>query len=521
MDAPFTAPTSADPPSVFLRYQQELMETVSAETLIAVEKSRRTGYSWAAAAIATLFAAKRRDQGGMNVYYMGYNLEMAREFIGYVAEWAKAIDPAASAVGDYLFPDPDKPDATIQAFRITFASGFKVVALPSVARALRGMQGLVILDEAAFHDDLDEVLKAALALLIWGGKVLVISTHDSEGNPFNALLEEIRGGKRPGKVLRCTFDDALADGLYKRICYVQGKPWSPEAEAAWRAQIVKQYGDAADEELFCIPRKGGGSYFNMLLVEAAASDLIPVLRLTLPPSFAELPEHLRRAEIDDWIGDQLDPVLRTLVARDPSVFGFDFGRHADLSVFWPTQIRPNLSLATPFTLEMRQVPFEQQKQVLWHAIRRLPRFRAGKMDAGGNGAWLAEVTWQKFGAAIEQVKFSADWYRDNMPPLKAAFEERAFSVPLDRETLDDLRLVRTVGGIARVPDLRRKEAGQQVTRHGDAAIAAALAHAASRADPVDYGYQPVASDPTGPRGRDDDDFDDDAVGTAAQIRRSW
>lgn len=522
MDAPFAkTPTSADPPSVFLTYQQELMETVSRESLIAVEKSRRTGYSWAAAAVATLFAAKRRAEGGMNVYYMGYNLEMAREFIGYVADWAKAIDPAASEIGDEMFPDPDKPEATIQAFRITFASGFKVVALPSVARALRGMQGLVILDEAAFHDDLEEVLKAALALLIWGGKVLVISTHDGEANPFNLLLEEIRGGKKPGKVLRCTFDDALRDGLYRRICYVQGKEWTPEAEAAWCEQIIKQYGDAADEELFCIPRKGSGSYLNMALVEAGSSDMIPVLRLTLPPSFAELKEHIRKAEIDDWIAEHLDPVLDNLVESDPSVFGFDFGRHADLSVFWPGQIRPNLNFSTPFTLEMRQVPFENQKQVLWHIIPRLPRFRAGKMDAGGNGAWLAEVTWQKFGAVIEQVKFSVDWYRENMPPLKVAFEEVAFSVPRDRETLDDLRLVRTVGGVARIPDLRRKEAGQQVTRHGDAAIAAALAHAAARADHIDYGYIPAAADPTGPRGRDDDRDDDDAIGTAARIKGAW
>ena len=80
----------------------------------------------------------------------------------------------------------------VQAFRLKFASGFKIVALPSVPRALRGKQGLVIIDEAAFHKDLAEVLKAAVALLMWGGQVVVVSTHDGSANPFNLLLDDIR-----------------------------------------------------------------------------------------------------------------------------------------------------------------------------------------------------------------------------------------------------------------------------------------------------------------------------------------
>ena len=35
-----------------------------------------------------------------------------------------------------------------------------------------------MIDEAAFHDDLPELLKAALAFTMWGGVVRVISTHN-------------------------------------------------------------------------------------------------------------------------------------------------------------------------------------------------------------------------------------------------------------------------------------------------------------------------------------------------------
>lgn len=239
-------------PAVFLPYQQELMSSVSHHAVTVVEKSRRTGYSWAAAAIAALTAAATRAAGGSDVLYMGYNLEMAREFIDYVADWSKHLAPAALKVEETFFTDPDRPDQQIKAFRIEFASGHKVLALPSVPRALRGMQGLVIIDEAAFHDDLEQLLKAAFALLIWGGKVLIISTHDGDTNPFNVLVNDIRAGRKPYHLLRCTFDDALRDGLYQRICLTTGKDWSPQAEATWRAEIVAFYGSAADEELHVI-----------------------------------------------------------------------------------------------------------------------------------------------------------------------------------------------------------------------------------------------------------------------------
>lgn len=498
---------------VFLTYQQKLLLSVSEHSVTVVEKSRRTGYSWAAGAIAALTAGMAKAAGGQDVYYMGYNLDMAREFIDYVGDWAKQLDLAAGEAGEHFIPDPDNPDKTIQSFRITFASGFKVVALPSVPRALRGMQGLVILDEAAFHDDLEEVLKAAFALLIWGGKVLVISTHDGDDNAFNKLIEEIRAGRKPYTLLRCTFDDALADGLYKRICLVSGKTWTPEAEAKWRQDIIDQYGDAADEELFCVPRKGGGAYFPMGLVEAGAEADVPVFRLALPDSFAAEPAHIREAEVRDWLEAQVTPALAQLDTEARHHFGQDFGRSGDLSCIWPLAVGRTMARRTPFTVELRNVPFEQQRQVLFHVVDRLPRFSGGCMDAGGNGAYLAEVAWQRYGEGlIQQVKFTADWYRENMPPVKAAFEDRTFSIPKDRDTIDDFRMVRLVGGVPRVPDQRRAESGGAGgKRHGDAAVAGVLAYTASRLPVTEYDYTPAREPARAVNPHHDDDPDLDML----------
>ena len=72
-----------------------------------------------------------------------------------------------------------------------------------------------------------------MALLMWGGQVHIISTHDGVDNPFNELINDVRAGKKPYSVHRITFDEAVEQGLYRRICLRLGKDWTPQGEAAW------------------------------------------------------------------------------------------------------------------------------------------------------------------------------------------------------------------------------------------------------------------------------------------------
>ncbi len=482
------AGTAAGPslPPVFLPYQQELWRTVERFNLVVVEKSRRTGYSWALAAIAEDYAARSRSARGQDVLYMGYDKEMAREFIDYVAEWAKSLAIATSAVEEFIFADPDRPDKDINAFRIKFASGFEVIALPSVARALRGKQGLVILDEAAFMDDLEEVLKAAMALLMWGGRVVVVSTHNGETNPFNVLINDIRGGRRSGKVLRLTFAEAVEQGVYRRVCIRMGIAWTQDGEDAWVADIRSKYGDSAAEELDAIPNPATGAYLPGALIEARSVVGIPVLRYTGPDGIGTWPELARRATIGDWIQENLRPVLDGLSDKDIFAIGEDFGRIRDLTVIWLLALTTSMRRETRLVVELRNVPFEQQKQILHHMLDRV-RLRAAKMDAGGNGAYLAEVTMQRYGSRVEEIKFTEDWYRENWPPAKAALEDDMVNLPMDRDIHTDLRGVKLIRGVARIADRARSD--EKASRHGDAAIAFVLAYAASCADPEVFDYR--------------------------------
>ena len=229
-ELPNTAPLEAPP--VLLPYQARWVAD-PAKVKIA-EKSRRTGFTWGEAADDVLIAALEKPAGGQNVWYIGYTLDMAKEYIDACAMWARAYNRAASAIEQEILEDEDKQ---IRTYIIRFDSGHRITALSSRPTNLRGKQGVVVIDEAAFHDDLQGLLKAALALLIWGGKVRIISTHNGDTNPFNELILECRAGKAPYSVHRLDFHQALTEGLYRRVCLRSAKPDAAD-EAAWTTRSM-------------------------------------------------------------------------------------------------------------------------------------------------------------------------------------------------------------------------------------------------------------------------------------------
>jgi len=456
-------------PEALLPYQQRWVADMSQVKIY--EKSRRIGVSWSEAGEDSLLAA---SEHGMDVWYIGYNKDMAREFIEDCADWSRHYKLAAAAVEEFIFKD-DKEDKNIAAFRITYASGFKIVALSSRPSNLRGKQGKIVIDEAAFHEDLAGLIKAAIAMLIWGGRVVIISTHNGDDNTFNDLITEIRASKKAYSLHRTTLDDALGEGLYRRICLRLKKQWTQEAETEWRLALIDFYGEFADEELFCIPSRGGGVYLSRALVESCMEPNIPVLRWTCASKFAEEPEYIRQQEALDWCEEHIVKHLINLNTDIPTYFGEDFGRTGDLTVIIPFQELTNLVCRPPFVLELRNVPFRQQEQILFYLCDRLPRFSGGALDARGNGQYLAEVAMQRYGSyRILQVMLTNEWYRENMPRYKAAFEDRTVVLPRDGDILDDHRMVRMEKGIAKVPDTLRNKSRDGYLRHGDSAIAGAL-----------------------------------------------
>ena|ERR1700756_84055 len=478
-------------------------EWVNDRASIAVwEKSRQIGATWSEAASAVIEAAKTN---GTDFWYCGYNKEMSLEFIEEAAGWARRLDQAVSGI-DRLGTDDsdvagcqffDNQDRDILAYRIRFASGHKIVALSSRPTNFRGKQGVAVLDEAAFHEDLSGLLKAALALTIWGGRIKIISTHNGSESAFAELITNIRAGRLKYSLHRTTLDDALSQGLYRAICRTTDRPWSREAEQEWRRWLVDDvYGEGADEELFCIPSKGSGVFLPAALIESRMRPRIPVLRGRGVDAFDEI-----RLELDEALRITLHPDLQT-------VFGEDFGRSSDLTVIWIYQIEFDMTRRTPFIVELRECPYEKQKEILFYILDKLPHFIGGAMDATGSGQYLAEAACLKYDGyipdsdhppcLIEPVMLSLDWYRTNMVRYKAAFEDAKIIIPQHADILADHKLIRLQKGIAKVPDQRTREVGGVNFRHGDSAIAAALGYYASSRNTVpDYSYRSIS------RGRPD------------------
>ena len=472
--------SAAETPPVLLPYQQRWL--ADHRPLKIAEKSRRCGLTWAEAADNVIAAASASDAGGQNVYYIAYNQDMTIEYVQACAMWARAFDYAASEIEEGIWEDEADRDHDIKTFTIKFPSGFRIVALSSRPTNLRGKQGVVVIDEAAFHDKLDELLKAAMALLIWGGSVRVISTHNGNDNAFNQLVNDARAGKRGKKtgVHRIEFQAAVNDGLYRRVCGRMNRTWSKKEEAAWVAEVYELYGDHAAEELDVIPSSGEGAFLSSVLIEARMHDA-PVLRLSCKNEFATYSDSRRQKDVQDWIDAHLAPVLAALNPHLTHSYGMDFGRNVDLSSIAPLVTEPNLLRRCPFLIELRNVPFKQQEQILFWMIDRLPKFTKGAHDARGNGQQLAEAAWQKYGTSrIEAVMLTEQWYRDHMPAFQAAFQDAALLIPRDADVRDDLRALKLIKGVARIPENYKGKGADGKPRHADTAIALALAYAASQ-----------------------------------------
>ncbi len=282
----------------------------------------------------------------------------------------------------------------------------------------------------------------------------IISTHNGVDNPFNDLVQEIRAGKKPYSLHRTTFQDAVGDGLYERVCLRTGAEASDEGKAAWSAAIYAQYGQDAEEELDCVPSNSAGAWLSRALIEARMVDA-PVLRWRPPAKdFVLWSDGLRKAEVYDWLTEHVLPLLLKLDPDLRSGFGQDFGRNGDLSVIAPFQILGNLTRRYPFLIELGDCPFDQQREILFYIGDRLPRLMAGKLDARGNGQYLAEKAMQRWGSRIEMVMLSQTWYRENTAHFKAAFEDGTIELPRDADILDDLRAFQVVKGIPMMPDIR-------------------------------------------------------------------
>ena len=340
----------------------------------------------------------------------------------------------------------------------------------------------------------------------------VISTHNGADSAFNELIGDIRAGRRPYSLHRIALEaGGRAGTLQEDRASASDREWSAESEAAWVRELEDFYGDNADEELHCVPRASAGAFLSSVLIEARMESEVPVIdgRCRRNSASARKMRGARRPRRFSRI------ILSRSSTRSIRRWRPASARTSDASAILPSSGHckswRNLKRRTPFVVELRNIPFRQQEQILFYIADRLPRLLGGAMDARGNGQYLAETARQRYGARIAQVMLSTEWYREQMPRFKAAFEDGTLAIPRDADILLDHRAIVINHGIAQVGD-KRMRGSDRKPRHGDSAIAAALAYFASRQDVAEIDYRPVSTlharrrDPWGPPPDEDSVF---------------
>jgi len=272
---------------------------------------------------------------------------------------------------------------------------------------------------------------------------------------------------------------------YQRICLVKGTVWSVEKQEAWREQIVKEYGDGADEELFCIPTRAGTRYFPASLIESVSDPGVAVIRKACEDSFTFEREEKRAKEFDKWLKREVKDILLTYT--NPVYIGEDFARSGDLTTIFFDEKTPEGKLLTFLVIELRNVPFAQQWQSIKYVMNTLPNLGGAAFDSRGNGQMIAELAAQEWPGYVHQVMITTRWYAENFPKLKGRMEDGMTTIPGDPFIRDDFR---AVGLKAGVPCVLERSGGPREKRHGDGAIAKLMATFAAIEDEAG-GYQPM------------------------------
>ena len=452
--------------TLLLPYQQRLLQAVAATSLLVCEKSRRIGATWALAADAVLRAGRSREAGGTNVIYISYAMDMTREFVDACAVFARIFNQGLSSVDAFLFKDKSEDgDKEINAFRINFASSFKIQALSSAPRSLRGKQGLVIIDEAAFVDSLPELVKAAMAMVIWGARVVVISTHNGVDNAFNRLLDDVKAGRQKGLTVKITFADAVNDGLYERICLMKGDELTPQGKVKFVADVRGYYGKDVGEELDVVPSAGGGSWIRPADVSTATCDNTIVGPHNYQGGFCYV--------------------------------GWDVARRKDLSVITVDE-DVNGVLVEREVIVMEKWKFSAQHKEFDRVMNRYRVVRAG-VDETGLGLAVCEAAQERHGSTrVVGVTFSNSSKLEMATEYRQRFEDERKKISDDPLLRSDILSLKKSGGSSGVPVFANDK--NITDGHGDRFWSGALASLMART-----GYMPFAYHPAGRNSVNSDD----------------
>lgn len=384
----------------FLPYQIRWLQD---ESKIKIwEKSRRIG--------ATYVQAFEDVQDCINkkvpaVWFSSADESAAKEYIDYCEFWVKYFHAIAKSRGEVII-DSDKD---IKALVIEFSNGTKIHALSSNPKGFRSKGGKVVLDEFAFHNNPDELWKAARPCITWGFPLRILSTHNGQNCLYYKFIDQVEKGTLDWKHHKTPIQVAVAEGLVDKI---NGKKTTKEEQEAW----IKNEKDNCFNEYTWLQE-----YCCVAVDEACA--FLPYDLITT-------------CELDD--------ILKPLKEVKNDLFvGVDIGRKKDLTVIWVLEQIENI-LYTRAVIELEKMPFAQQEEIL-HEVLSHRFMRRDCQDSTGLGMQMAENAQVKFGKyRVEPITFTNKTKEELAYTLRTHFENRTVFIPKRHEIREDLHSIRKI-----------------------------------------------------------------------------
>lgn len=175
---------------------------------------------------------------------------------------------------------------------LSFKNGSSVVAVSSATDAGRSDSvSLLVIDEAAFINNIEKIWKSARGTLSTGGDCIIMSTPNGQGNWFHSRWEKAIIG-----------DDEIGDFLPIKL------PWyvHPERDQAWRDNEDITYGDAkfAAQECDCDFSTSGKGVFE------------PDILKFYETSFVKEPLYKRGEDQNLWVWEGPDYSKDYIVVAD-------------------------------------------------------------------------------------------------------------------------------------------------------------------------------------------------------------
>lgn len=421
----------------WMKYQVEWLKDYS--QIKVQEKSRRIGATYVQSFEDVRDCIEKRyfkenPYRPLKIWFTSADLTAAKEYIDYCKEWALFFNNIFEDLGEVVLDE--KKD--IRALCIKFKNGAMIHALSSNPSQFRSKGGKVIIDEAAHHDDLRALLKAAFASAkVWGYPVRIISTHNGVGSYFNEIVKKVKADKLKYSLHTNPIQKAVEHGLADKALE---RKLTDEERAQWLEDMRADAGNEDDwnEEFCCIPIDEVSRFLTYELIQSCIDD----------------------------------NVLRDLeeITNDYYV-GMDIGRRKDLSVIAGGEKYCDVLYTRQLETHSKLI-FRAQKAQLYTHLK-YNKFRRAGIDNTGIGANIAEDAALDFGKyRVEEITFTAGTKEELAFNLRIAFEDRAIRIPNDELLIKDLRSIRSTTGTGN--HLRLDAERSETDGHGDRFWALAL-----------------------------------------------